>query len=62
MKRYKDTFGNIAIQISDVETITRDWNCDGDIYPMTGIWIEWEIDGNRDFISIYHLEDHFTEI
>ena len=62
MKRFKEISGQKAKQISDVETITRDWNCDGDIYTITGVWIEWEIDKSREFVSLGHLEDYFTEI
>ena len=62
MKRFKEISGQKAKQISDVETINRDWNCDGDIYTITGVWIEWEIDKSREFVSLGHLEDYFTEI
>lgn len=62
MKRYKDPSGSIAKQISDVEIITRDWNCDGDIYPIEGVWVEWEKLNRREFIPLHVVEDYFKEI
>lgn len=62
MKRFKDVSGAIAKQISEVEVITNDWNNDGDIYPIEGIWIEWEKFGQREFISLGNLEEYFKEI
>ena len=59
MKKYKYE-GNIAAQISEVTTLIQDWNHDGDIYPIEGIWIEWE-DGQREFVSLDHLS-YFTQI
>ena len=61
MKRYLYE-KSVAIQISDITTITRDWNCDGDIYPIKGVWIEWEQDQSREFISLDHLEMYFKPL
>lgn len=62
MKMYKDVSGAVARQVSEVKIEVAAWNCDGDIYPVEGIWIELISLGRREFISLGHLEEYFTEI
>lgn len=64
--RIRDTSTKeIFIQVSNFETITRDWNCDGDVYPIYGACFESEKDGLRDFINeswISEGADNYYEI
>ena len=62
MKRYKCTSGGYAKQISEVKVEVADWNCDGDVYPVEGIWIKWESLNRNEFISLDHLEEYFVEV
>lgn len=63
MKRYLHEDGKyIARQISEVMVLYKDWNCDGDSYELEGIWIEWEDDGQREFISLNHINAYFTPL
>lgn len=62
MKMYKDVSGSKARQVSEVTVEVADWNCDGDIYAVEGIWVEWISLGRREFISLGHLEEYFTEV
>lgn len=62
MKMYKDVSGTKAKQVSEVMVEVADWNNDGDVYPIEGIWIEWIGFNQREFISLGHLEEYFVEI
>lgn len=62
MKKYKYENGSVATIVSEKQTMIQDWNCDGQIYPIEGYWIEWENSKARDFVSDRDLELFFTEI
>ena len=52
-----------ATQKTDFVTLTRDWNCDGDVYELYGAY--FDRDGYMDFytpenIVIFMLEDNMT--
>lgn len=50
--------GNIAKQTSPFDTVTTDWNNDGDVYSMFGAWFgEVENDGKIHRSTFWSVED-----
>lgn len=50
--RIRDTdTGEVFRKESDFETITRDWNNDGDVYPVYGAYFRSENDNRTMFVN-----------
>lgn len=49
--------GELFEQITEFDDVIRDWNCDGDIYPMYGAYFKSLKDGVVEFVPTYLIED-----
>ena len=52
--------GIVSKQMTEFEYVTRDWNCDGDVYALFGACFEGKY-GGKDFYTPNNLVDMILE-